>query len=64
MQSSIRPRILYADDNEDACFMLGSLLGFSNVETTSTGTVDEALRTDTVTTAIFHLLKHSFKSVH
>lgn len=44
MQSSIRRRVLYADDNEDACFMLGTLLGFSNIETTTAGTVDEALR--------------------
>jgi DNA-binding response OmpR family regulator len=44
MQSLIRPRILYADENEDACFMLGTLLGFSDIETTSTNTIDQALK--------------------
>ncbi len=44
MQSLIRPRILYPDDNEDACFMLSPLLGFSDIETTSTNTVDQALK--------------------
>jgi DNA-binding response OmpR family regulator len=44
MQSLIRPRILYADDNEDACFMLSILLGFSDIETTSANTIGEALR--------------------
>ncbi len=44
MQSLTRPRVLYADDNEDACFMLSTLLGFSDIETTSTNTIDEALK--------------------
>lgn len=44
MQSTTRPRVLYADDNEDACFMLSTLLGFSNIETKSANTVDEALQ--------------------
>ncbi len=44
MQSLTRPRVLYADDNEDACFMLSTLLGFSDIETTSTNTVDQALK--------------------
>lgn len=45
MQSPTRPpRVLYADDNEDACFMLGTILAFSNIETTSANTIAEALR--------------------
>ncbi len=45
MQSPTRPpRVLYADDNEDACFMLAAILEFSNIETTSANTIDEALR--------------------
>lgn len=44
MQSPIRPRVLYADDNEDSCLMLSTMLGFSSIETTSANTIDEALR--------------------
>ncbi len=44
MQSLTRPRILYADDNEDSCLMLSTMLGFSSIETTSANTIDEALR--------------------
>ncbi len=44
MQSPNRPRVLYADDNEDACLMLSTMLGFSSIETTSAKTIDEALR--------------------
>ncbi len=44
MQSLTRPRVLYADDNEDACLMLSTMLGFSSIETTSANTIDEALR--------------------
>lgn len=44
MQSLTRQRILYADDNEDACVMLITLLGFSNVEVTSARTINEALQ--------------------
>jgi CheY-like chemotaxis protein len=44
MQSINRPRVLYADDNEDACLMISTLLAFSNIETTSAHTIDEALR--------------------
>ena len=44
MQSLIRPRILYADDNEDACFMLSTLLRFSDIEIKSANTIDEALK--------------------
>lgn len=42
MNSSNRYHILYAEDNEDACFMLGTLLGFSDIETTSANTIDQA----------------------
>jgi len=44
MQSLTRPRVLYADDNEDSCLMLSTMLGFSSIETTSANTIDEALR--------------------
>ncbi len=44
MQSLTRPRVLYADDNEDSCLMLSTMLGFSSIETTSATTIDEALR--------------------
>lgn len=44
MQSLTRPRVLYADDNEDDCFMLSTMLGFSNIETKSANTIDEALK--------------------
>ncbi len=44
MQPPTRPRVLYADDNEDACLMLNTMLGFSSIETISANTIDEALR--------------------
>ncbi len=44
MQSLTRQRVLYADDNEDACFMLITLLGFSNIEVTPARTINEALQ--------------------
>ena len=44
MQAITRPRVLYADDNEDACLMLSTLLGFSNIETTAANTIDDALK--------------------
>ncbi len=44
MQSLTHPRVLYADDNEDACLMLSTLLGLSNIETKSANTIDEALK--------------------
>ena len=44
MQSLTRPHILYADDNEDSCLMLSTMLGFSSIETTSANTIDEALQ--------------------
>ena len=44
MQSLTRPRVLYADDNEDSCLMLSTMLGLSSIETTSANTIDEALR--------------------
>jgi CheY-like chemotaxis protein len=44
MQLPTRPRVLYADDNEDSCLMLSTMLGFSSIETTSANTIDEALR--------------------
>lgn len=42
MQSVNRPRVLYADDNEDSCDMLSVLLGFSDIEVSSARTVEEA----------------------
>ena len=44
MQSLTRPRVLYADDNEDSCLMLSTMLGFSSIETTSANTIDEAFQ--------------------
>ena len=44
MQSPTRPRVLYADDSEDSCLMLSTMLGFLSIETTSANTIDEALR--------------------
>jgi len=44
MQSLTRPRILYADDNEDSCLMLSTMLGFSSIETTLANTIDEAFQ--------------------
>jgi CheY-like chemotaxis protein len=43
MQSPTRPHVLYADDNEDSCLMLSTMLGFSDIQTTSANTIDEAL---------------------
>jgi CheY-like chemotaxis protein len=37
-----RYRILYAEDNEEACFMLTTLLGFSGIDATCAFTVKEA----------------------
>ena len=39
-----RPRVLYADDNEDARLMLIKYLEFSNIEVQSAKTIDEALK--------------------
>lgn len=45
MQSINRsPRVLYADDNEDARLMLSKYLEFSNIEVQSAKTIDEALK--------------------
>lgn len=44
MQSLTRPRVLYADDNEDSCLMLSTMLGFSDIHTTAANTIEEALR--------------------
>ncbi len=35
-------KVLYAEDNEDACFMLETLFGFSDIEVKSAYTVAEA----------------------
>ena len=35
-------RVLYAEDNEDACLMLETLFGFSDIEVKSANTVEEA----------------------
>lgn len=35
-------RVLFADDNDDACFMVTTLLAFSNIEVTTARTVSEA----------------------
>ena len=38
------PRVLYADDNEDSCLMLSTLLGFSNIEVSLAHTAQEAFQ--------------------
>jgi DNA-binding response OmpR family regulator len=44
MQSKNRPtQVLYADSNEDDCFMLSKYLEFSNIEVQSAQTIDEAI---------------------
>lgn len=37
-----RPRVLYADDNEDSCLMLRTLLGFSDIDVLAAHSVKEA----------------------
>ena len=44
MKAPKKFRVLYANDNEDDCFMLSVLLGYSNVEVVTANTVTEALR--------------------
>lgn len=42
MKSPNRLRVLYAEDNEDACFMLSILLEFSNVDVLCAHTIEQA----------------------
>ncbi len=44
MKSINRPHVLYADDDEDSCYMLSTLLGFSDIEVSSAHTVKEAFQ--------------------
>ena len=44
MKFSKRYCILYAEDNEDACFMLTTLLGLSGIDVSCAYTVEEAFR--------------------
>jgi CheY-like chemotaxis protein len=44
MKDSKKFRVLYANDNQDDCFMLSVLLGYSNVEVVTANTVTEAWR--------------------
>jgi CheY-like chemotaxis protein len=44
MQDTIHSRILYAENNGDDCFMMSTLLGFSNIEVKAVNTTDEALK--------------------
>lgn len=37
-------RVLYAENDKDACFLLKTMLKFSDIEVTSAGTVEEACR--------------------
>lgn len=60
MQSPTRPRVLYADDNEDSCLMLSTMLGFSSIDTTSANTIDEALRLAQVERFDLYLLDTRF----
>lgn len=39
-----RYRVLYAEDNEDACFMLTTLLGFSGIDVLCAQTIKEAFQ--------------------
>jgi two-component system, OmpR family, response regulator RegX3 len=39
-----RPRVLYADDDEDSCFMLSTLLGYSNIDVSLAHTVRDAFQ--------------------
>ena len=43
MLSSIRPRVLCVDDDEDSRDMLSTLLGFSRIETKAVATAAQAL---------------------
>jgi DNA-binding response OmpR family regulator len=45
MKFTDRVRVLYAEDNEDACFMLNILLEFSGVEVSCAHTVEQAFET-------------------
>jgi len=60
MQSPTSPRVLYADDNEDSCLMLSTMLAFSSIETTSANTIDEALRLARVEQFDLYLLDTRF----
>jgi DNA-binding response OmpR family regulator len=44
MQVPKRFRILYAEDNEDACLMLSILLGYSGIDVLPALTIAEAIR--------------------
>ena len=44
MKTQMFPRVLYAEYNEDACFMLSTILGFSGIELQPVHTLAEALR--------------------
>lgn len=44
MKVTNRVRILYAEDNEDDCFMLSTMLGFSGIDVLSAHTVKEAFQ--------------------
>jgi len=48
-----RPRVLYADDNEDSCLMLRTLHGFSDIDVLAAHSVKEAF--DLAQNAIFDL---------
>lgn len=45
MKLNKRLSILYADDNEDACLMLSTLLGFSDIEVLLARSIREAFQT-------------------
>lgn len=60
MQYPNRPHILYADDNEDSCLMLSTLLGFSGIEVSSAHTVKEAFQLTQITHFDLYLLDSRF----
>jgi len=45
MKKSNRVRILYAEDNKDACDMLSALLGFSDIDVLLANSIAEAFQT-------------------
>lgn len=44
MKFTNRQRVLYAEDNEDACFMVTTMLNIADIEVTTATTVAEAWR--------------------
>lgn len=43
MNAQKRPHILYAEDDEDSCYMLSLLLGYSGIDVSSARSIEEAV---------------------